>query len=465
MAQTTPPQSSEAATATPIIWRRACVACTRAKRQCTKQVPSCRRCTGRRIPCAYPPARPALETQVPAAASSSDDIPSATLGSGAMLVIEQCRAEASALAATTSIASPTEQSAPAGTPLNTPDALPRPAADQSMIVANIPANTGEREADWFLAQQSFVPETTVPEEFLLDLPTNLMVDQMLHFVDLMKKWLKEWVTVGHSPLHHRQLYHHKMPRCNASNQNAIFQIIDDRVTQLFDDQTRDHELPLSAGSSSGSQTRDLFGRLSRVQALVAYQILRLFDGDIRMRARAEADFAVQTAWTKDLWAQTCQSVSPAAPGCDASTSPLNQSIPFDGLVSLDGAVVAWKLWILTESIRRTWLVSNLVMELYHYIKHGWSQCPGSISFTMRAGLWWAGTAAGWFAAQRRQDALFVHIFQQPEMMESVSPEQVDEFGHAILGITWGLEKTARWHDRMGQTLGNPLAERVNFVSS
>ncbi|KAK8063038.1 hypothetical protein PG997_015135 [Apiospora hydei] len=456
MAQATPPQSSEEATATPIIWRRACVACTKAKRQCTKQVPSCRRCTGRRIPCAYPPARPAVETQVPAAASSSDDITSATLDSGAMLVIEQCRADASALATTTSIASPREQSTPDDTPLDTPDTLPRPAADQSMIVANIPANTSERETDWFLAQQSFVPETTVPEEFLLDLPTNLMVDQILHFVDLIKKWLKEWDAYGTLALYFLGK--------NASNQNGIFQIIDDRVTQLFEDQTRNDELLLSAGSSC-SQTRDLFGRLSRVQALVAYQIVRLFDGDIRMRARAEADLPMQTAWTKDLWAQTRKSVSPAAPGCDASTSPLNQSIPFDGLVSLDGAVVAWKLWILTESIRRTWLASNLVMELYHYVKHGWSRCPGSIPFTMRAGLWDAGTAAGWFGMQRKQDALFVHIFQHPEMMESVSPEQVDEFGHAILGITWGLEKTARWHDRMGESLGNPLAERVNFVSS
>ncbi|KAK8036323.1 hypothetical protein PG993_008937 [Apiospora rasikravindrae] len=477
MAQATPPQSSEPGTATPIIWRRACVACTKAKRHCTKQVPSCRRCTGRRIPCSYPPARPALEAQVPAT-SSSDYMAHATLDPGAALVLEQCRADASALATTTNIASPTEQAAPNEADLDTPNTLPR-SASQSMIVANIPPNTGEREADWFLAQQSFLPERTVPEEFLLDLPTNLRVDQILHFVDLMKKWLKEWVTNGHSPLHHRQLYHNRMPRCvqdaygtmalyflakSPSNQNGIFQLIDDRVTQLFEDQMQNDELLQSAGSSC-SQTRDLFGRLSRVQALVAYQIVRLFDGDIRMRARAEADLPMQTAWTKDLWVQTRNSIAPA-PGGDASTSPLNQSIPFDGLVSLDEAVVTWKLWILTESIRRTWLASNLVMELYHYIKHGWSQCPGSIPFTMRAGLWEAGTAAAWFVTQRKQDALFVHIFRQPEMMESVSPGQVDEFGHAVLGITWGLERMARWHDRMGENLGNnSLAERVNFVSS
>ncbi|KAK8079309.1 RNA polymerase ii mediator complex component [Apiospora phragmitis] len=331
-----------------------------------------------------------------------------------------------------------------------------------MIVANIPASTGEPEVNWILAQHSFVPEMIVPEEFLLDLPINVMVDQMLNFVDLMKKWLKDWVTDGHSPLHHRLLYHTKMPRCvqdaystmslyflarGPSNQDSIFQLIDDRVTQLF--QTR--------WARNYCQTTSLpFGRLSRVQAMVAYQIIRLFDGDIRMRAHAEAD---------DMWAQTRRSASPISGG-DASTSPLNQSIPFDGIVSLDESVVTWKLWILTESIRRTWLASNLIMELYHYIKQGWSQCPGSIPFTLRAGLWEAETAYAWFAAQRNhEDALFVPIFKQPAMMQATSPRQVDEFGHALLGITWGLERMARWHDRMGETLDSPLTERAPVVSN
>lgn len=346
-----------------------------------------------------------------------------------------------------------------------------------MVVANIPqASPSGPEADWFLSQSSFVPETIAPEEILLGLPTNQMVDQMLHIVEIVKKWLKEWVTDGHSPMHHRQLYHMKMPRCvqdaystmalyflarGSAKQNSIFQLVDDRVTQLFEDQMREDLSPIAG---AGSQTRDLFRRLSRVQALVAYQAVRLFDGDVRMRARAEADIPTLTAWTKDMWAQTRRSVSPT-PGGDASTSPLNQSIPFDGIISLDESVVTWKLWILTESLRRTWLVSNLMMEVYHYIKHGWSQCPGSIAFTMRVGLWEAETAYAWFAHQRTQDVLFVPICEQPEMMERVGPGQVDEFGHALLGMTWGLERMAQWHgDSMGGSLVNPLAERGNILS-
>ncbi|KAK8045857.1 hypothetical protein PG996_013921 [Apiospora saccharicola] len=435
------PSGTAGTTAAPMIWRRACVACTKAKRRCTKQVPACRRCAAKHIPCAYPPPRHVIEAETPPSASvitSSDD---------------------------------------ASMPLD-PDYIldPSPAADHSLVIANIPAATGGL-VDWFLAQGSFVPDHVAPDEILLDRRTNQMVDQLLHLVDMVKKWLQEWVTDGHSPLHHRQLYHTKMPRCvqdaystmalyflalGSANRNGIFQLVDDRVDQMFEDQMRED---LSSTAGAGSEARDLFGRLSRVQALVAYQIVRLFDGDIRMRARAEADMPTLTAWTMDLWARTRRSVSPTLGG-DASTSPLNQSIPFDGVISLDGAVVTWKLWILTESIRRTWLASNLMMQVYHYIKHGWFQCAGSIAFTMREGLWEAETAYDWFAHQTRQDALFVPIFEHPAMMEAVGPGQVDEFGHAILGTVWGVERIARWHgDSINGSLGSPLAERGNGIVS
>ncbi|KAK7999029.1 hypothetical protein PG991_014704 [Apiospora marii] len=484
MASEAPLQPSGSAGAdAPMIWRRACVACTKAKRQCTKQVPSCRRCAAKRIPCAYPPPRPNLELEAPAASAATD--------TSMLLDFEVTNLDIEQLSGivelpTMTTASPkgheaVSADAVAGAGADGPDlgsAVDSSSADQSMVVANIPAAADGPEVDWFLAQSSFVHEKTAPDGILLDLPTNHMVDQMLHLVDTVKKWLREWVTDGHSPLHHRQLYHNKMPRCvqdaystmalyflarGSANQNSIFQLVDDRVTQLFEDQLREDLSSSSAGS--GSQARDLFSRLSRVQALVAYQMVRLFDGDIRMRARAEADIPTLTAWTRDLWTQTRRSVAPT-PGGDASTSPLNQSIPFDGIVSLDAAVVTWKLWILTESIRRTWLVANLMMEVYHYIKHGWSKCPGSIAFTMRAGLWGAETAWAWSAGQRRRgDALFVPIFEQLRMMDTVRPSQVDEFGHALLGMTWGLERMARWHgDGMGGRLGSPLARRSDIVS-
>ncbi|KAK8137216.1 hypothetical protein PG984_005156 [Apiospora sp. TS-2023a] len=481
-----PPHPSGTAgttTAAPMIWRRACVACTKAKRQCSKQVPACRRCAAKRIPCAYPPPRHYIESEAPPSASvisSGDDASMPPLDSEVTLATEQLTSPIlTAETTTTAVLTPGEEQ---GVALGgaDPDSLldPSPAADLSMVIANIPAATGGLEVDWFLVQGSFVPDHVAPEEILLDLRANQMVDQLLHLVDTVRKWLKEWVTDGHSPLHHRQLYHTKMPRCvqdaystmalyflarGSANQNTIFQLVDDRVNQLFEDQMRE-DLSFTAGA--GSQARDLFSRLSRVQALIAYQIVRLFDGDIRMRARAEADIPTLTAWTKDMWAQTRRSVSPTLGG-DASTSPLNQSIPFDGIISLDEAVVTWKLWILTESIRRTWLASNLMMEVYHYIKHGWSKCPGSIAFTMRKGLWEAETAYDWFAHQRRQDALFVPIFEHPAMMDAVGPSQVDEFGHAILGTVWGMERIARWHgDSMGGSLGSPLAERgTNIVGA
>lgn len=470
-----PPQSSSSSgaagtTGAPVIWRRACVACTKAKRQCTKQVPSCRRCASKRIPCAYPPPRRSIEPGTPPTAPVFPDA-STLLECEVTLAIEQLSADVAE--PTTGSPGDTEAASGGAGASDLVGPIVDPSAAESCLMV---AHGGGPEVDWFLAQSSFVPDTVAPDDFLLDLPTSVMVEQLLHLADMVKKWLKEWVTDGHSPLHHRQLYHARMPRCvqdaygtlalyflarGPANQNSIFQLVDDRVAQLLEDQRRED---LAASAGAGSPARDLFARLARVQALAAYQTVRLFDGDIQMRARAEADTATLAAWTKDLWAQTRRAAAPT-PGGDASTSPLRQSVPFDGLVSLDAALVAWKLWILTESVRRTWLAANLTMEVYHYLKHGWSKCPGSVAFTMRAGLWEAETAYAWSAHQRRQDVLFVGLFEQPRMMESVRPSQVDEFGHVVLGIVWGLERMARWHaDEMGGRLNSPWAERGNFVS-
>ncbi|KAK8116984.1 uncharacterized protein PG998_005265 [Apiospora kogelbergensis] len=460
----TPEQTSRSEETALRIWRRACVACTKTKRQCTKQVPSCRRCSVRGIPCAYPPPRDAAQSQVQSHPSSANDTsPMLSDDPDAPRIAEQLAASATA--------------PPNLEDLDSSDFQPQ-STSYGTAITNTLTNTGASGVDWFLAPNSFVSEITVTDTLLRDIQVDTSVDQMHHLIDLVKKWLKQWATGGHSSLFHRQLYRAHMPRCvqdaysamalyfvarNPANQDSIFHLLDDRVTQLLEDQMSAELLP--AGLDPGSQARELFGKLSRVQSLLAYQTVRLFDGDIRMRARAEAVIPTLSAWTKDLWAQTRRSASPA-PGWDASTptSPLRQSLPFDGLITLNESVVTWKLWILVESIRRTWLISKLVIEIYHYLKHGWSQCPGVIPMTLSAELWSAETAYAWSCAQKQPEhdgcgALFVPLHQQLDMMQSTDPGKVDELGRVVLGLIWGLERMAKWNNRMGGSNGTSNAER------
>ena len=85
-----------------------------------------------------------------------------------------------------------------------------------------------------------------------------------------------------------------------------------------------------------------------VQALVIYQIIRLFDGDIRQRANAERQFPLLDAWT-------CRLRSLA-----------------NNLMS-DNSVAHWSLyqrWIFIESARRTVMMSVMVQAIYTVVKEG-----------------------------------------------------------------------------------------------
>ncbi|KAK7994049.1 hypothetical protein PG989_007430 [Apiospora arundinis] len=464
-------------------WRRACVACTKAKRQCTKEVPSCRRCSVKRIPCAYPPARNNPQPQITSSPTAADTGPTLFDDHDPAMTLEELSTSSSANAppappTATTKATAKRQLAQAGEELAFFVPQSQTTNHDTEVIGNS-ANTGVPNGNWFLAEDTFVPEVRVPDTLLLDLNVDTSVEQMQHLIDLVKKWLKEWVTDGHSSLIHRQLYRTQMPRCvqdaystmslyflakGPATQGTIHQILNDRVAQLVEDQMGEELLPVGL-SGTGLQARELFDKLSRVQSLLAYQVVRLFDGDIRMRARAEADIPTLAAWRKDLWAQTRRSVAPATPGGDASTSALGQSLPFDGLLSLTEPVVTWKLWVLVESIRRTWLISSVVVEIYHYFKHGWSQCPGNVPFTLRAELWAAETAHAWSRAQsgRKPEgsgALFVCLHQQLDMMESTDPSQVHDLGHATLGLIWGLERMTKWNDSSRRSVENSQVGRL-----
>ena len=86
--------------------------------------------------------------------------------------------------------------------------------------------------------------------------------------------------------------------------------------------------------------------LASVQALVVYQIIRLFDGDIRQRGLAERQKSRLDEWTTRLHQRMNEAVT-----CETPQSP-------------------WRTWLLCESIRRTVLTSMLVGALYTFIKEG-----------------------------------------------------------------------------------------------
>jgi hypothetical protein len=82
--------------------------------------------------------------------------------------------------------------------------------------------------------------------------------------------------------------------------------------------------------------------LAALQALCLFQIIRLFDGDIRQRAMAEQQESIVADWATDLLRRTETSQSPVSP--------------------------SWHDWIFGESVRRTIITSLMFQGVYSVVK-------------------------------------------------------------------------------------------------
>ncbi|KAI1331662.1 hypothetical protein F5Y16DRAFT_394947 [Xylariaceae sp. FL0255] len=93
---------------------------------------------------------------------------------------------------------------------------------------------------------------------------------------------------------------------------------------------------------------------SRVQALLGYQVARLFDGDVRMRAQAEEVTSTLFSWNRQILDSVKDSLRhPERSFISSSSSLSSSSSPpfFDNREAQDQAI--WRAWILAESVRRT----------------------------------------------------------------------------------------------------------------
>ncbi|KIV79539.1 hypothetical protein PV11_07092 [Exophiala sideris] len=174
------------------------------------------------------------------------------------------------------------------------------------------------------------------------------------------------------PFIHHSSYRHTVPRvyqdllgvsamyCQKTHTNlpVVFAMLDDNISRLV------------AKSSSWEPEGLLLG----TQALIVYQIIRLFDGDIRQRANAERQIVLLETWTSQLQAalNTFQNTF-------LLESPTHQC------------------WVLLESARRTLLVSVMLQALYSLLKDGiCSSVPYMATLPVSLdGALWSKSAEDW----------------------------------------------------------------------
>ena len=387
--------------------RKACLQCTKAKRKCDKQFPFCRRCIERGSKCRYPPKR----------ASVALDEASSPRGDGLFesenhLVTRHFTSE----------------------------------LDSGNLLS-----TGSRTTlpdIWFLSPDTWGLEHN-PK---FDEPRPYGEDTLHDYIAEVMSWLKRWVMHGSNPLIHAHLYRIILPSVmedaytsvtaflskNDANKSMVMRMLENRVRQLTDSQ------PDALDGSVGMVMIDTMSHLARTQALFIYQLIRLFDGDIRTRAQAELHIDLLRKWAKQMWESATMDIGMVRL-CSTFQEAEDVSCGMNNAFQTDGTVESlWRAWIVGESIRRTYLATVCVLSVYSTLKQGWSPCPGGLTFTSRSGLWDATSPYKWLEVSRFGGETSIESLRCGRLFEEARPNDVDDFTTAVLMVSHGKERLERW---------------------
>jgi len=141
-------------------------------------------------------------------------------------------------------------------------------------------------------------------------------------------------------------------------------------------------------SSSKLSLPFLKDQLVLVQTLLIYQIIRLFDGDVRQRAYAERHFAILEEWTQRLQIACVEYES-----------------------DQDPSQTQYYRWILIESARRTSLMSLMVHGIYCLLRDGVCTTVPKMAFlpmSMNGALWNMSEEDWWLKTHGRGSDLLTY---------------------------------------------------------
>ncbi|KAL1600434.1 hypothetical protein SLS60_006819 [Paraconiothyrium brasiliense] len=332
-------------TVTPLSKRKSCSECVKAKRKCGMELPKCSRCAKKDITCAYPSKAMVAELPIPELDFPwLDDL------------------------------------------LRDPNVMPWEGELQPQLevasASSVNYSGGSASDIQHLSRfaSSGVESVDAPQRSAL---ARTEMEAALH---RFKTWPEKWVKEGKAPFIHPRLYASDMPKAlqdayaacaiysTKTDQNAFvaFSVIESKANELL------------RSPDQGSWTS--LELLAAVQALLIFQFIRLFDGDIRQRTQAEKAEPVLEAWTNRL----------------------NSITTTDRTFTTDTAP-SWRSWIFSESVRRTSTMSVFLSGIYSLVKHGYctlGQQVSAHSFTAQRKLWDATGPLEWQRVKENYDPLW-----------------------------------------------------------
>ncbi|KAL1869159.1 hypothetical protein Daus18300_005696 [Diaporthe australafricana] len=432
---------------------KACESCAKSKRKCGKESPRCHRCASRDLECIYTaPARQSsfiLLQDTPLPMEPPMPMTAKELGRPLDLWEPEMLL-----------------SFPPASPFG---GLPTPATDLQLVqpsaLLQYPPSK-QLSTDWFMSPETWkIDQDLEHYQDMPNPPCSYSRVALKSFLTTGQKCLSDWVSTGGTTFIHKQLYSFRLPRAvqdaytsvalyllrTEENEDMVHRTIEERSKQLLKDEEK-HKT---------SSSLDPFGHLSRVHALLTYQIICLLDGDIRQRALAEERIPIMLSWLK----QMLESVSFASQLTPAGTTGALTAARGLGLSVVDildastpGATPAaatcassqeemmWHTWVFGESVRRTWVFAQGIHTVYDVVLRGLTVCPGALMFTAAAGVWDAPSSYAWNKMCVERDIRLNAVEEIENFMTEARPQDVDDFTRSLLEVTFGKARMERWVD-------------------
>ncbi|KAK3374533.1 hypothetical protein B0H63DRAFT_480439 [Podospora didyma] len=507
-----------------VLKHKACLRCTKLKRKCDKSAPFCERCAEMGVVCEYPPSRNmvlrALLLQPAGPATALPPSPSDAIVDGprrdiqASLSLRNRETEQISNATTQFPPSP-----PSSTSLSTRN-------DPHQKLTPSAASRRNLSDRWFLSLDTWARHLGIhPNLYASQTPKPSVSDEThSSFLSKLQTWMSAWTSEGHNSFTHKYLYDTDMPNYvahalaslaayqiaspNTAAKKQALRVANDRASALVESQAQLERVHVDVGigtcpCGANAIALDTDIHMARTQALLIYQYIRLFDGDIRSRAQAEAHIQQLHVWATQMMESArldcaaavmmssgslpvdsrnslgggdngasidggdsgnAASSSNGIDGLDSrlygtmkKSSPDNRDGPFSLYIHENAPTPCiWSAWIFSESVRRTYLVTEFMTSSYLTLKQGWALPSTTASFTPGAGLWDAPSAYSWIAEVRRTRSLgqdgrqpspFLLMVEEEDvgcLFEEVGPSEVDELAHVVLGMKFGVENVEKW---------------------
>ncbi|KAI0140705.1 hypothetical protein BJ166DRAFT_108787 [Pestalotiopsis sp. NC0098] len=438
-------------TAIPPSRQKNCHTCVQSKRRCDRRMPICSRCAEKNVVCDYSMTRTAIQAdrrvrqdRSTTFATDATDLESAVASNP--LFGHDLGSEADYMRPIDADFVPDFY---AESPLRIPgdtgsnDVLMGDHVD-NFIGSDMPASTDQ----WLVALDgdSVVerPDTPADEEITQSYQKMASVcnnitpwhlhdpsTPLYHIMTRIKAFVTDMATRNATPFMHRLLYRDYTPECIVScfSTSVLYANRTPMNTAMVMRALHGGASDLVTTESARFVTTTT-ERLARAQALLMYQVIRLFDGDITLRAQAEKDIPLLNAWLVELckMRNNLSTVARLEHGVEKPQPP------------------EWERWIFAESVRRTIVMAYSVLSLYELLKNpDCEEDPDPWSYmhrwTLSRHLWEAKSPAefrrAW--AEKPHFVMENHSFQR--FLEQGRGADVDEFAAILLSVYIGVDAT------------------------